>query len=49
MHVEKVIELPKPDFVVDDPDGVLLAAFTEEPSCQHTVRGADDGRTQFNG
>ncbi len=48
-RVEKVIELPKPDFVVDDPDGVLLAAFQDEPSCQHVVRGADDGRVQANG
>ena len=49
VRVEKVIDLPKPDLDEIDPSGALGAAFADVPSCQHAMKGADDGRIQSNG
>lgn len=48
VRVEKVIDLPKPDLVPLDPNGVLLPAFREVPSCQHSIRDVDVGTVQVN-
>lgn len=49
VRIEKVIDLPKPDLVPNDPDGTLLAAFREVPACQHAIRDVDDGTPTANG
>ena len=49
VRIEKVIDLPKPDLGPHDPDGVLLEAFRSVPSCQHAIRGVDDGGARANG
>jgi hypothetical protein len=48
VRIEKVIDLPKPDLTAGDDDAVV-AAFRSVPSCQHAVRGADDGTPRANG
>jgi len=49
VRIEKVIDLPKPDIDEHDSDGNLLEAFRAEPSCQHAIRGVDDGTARANG
>jgi hypothetical protein len=49
VRVEKVIDLPKPDLAVLDPDGTVTDAFRRVPSCQHSIRDVDDGSRQSNG
>jgi len=49
VRLEKVIDLPKPDLIPLDPEGVLLPAFREVPSCQHSIRDVDDGTARVNG
>lgn len=49
VRIEKVIDLPKPDLTPNDPDGMLREVFRTVPSCQHAIRGADDGTPRANG
>lgn len=49
VRIEKVIDLPKPDLIPLDPEGTLLPAFREVPSCQHAIRDVDDGVVRVNG
>ena len=49
VRIEKVIDLPKPDLGPHDTDGTLLEAFRTVPSCQHAIRGVNDGGARANG
>lgn len=49
VRIEKVIDLPKPDLGPFDDDDPLVLSFQAEPSCQHAVRGANDGQPRSNG
>ena len=49
VRVEKVIDLPKPDLDEIDPSGALGATFAAVPACQHSMKGANDGQSRFNG
>ncbi|MEZ5228935.1 MAG: hypothetical protein R2710_20410 [Acidimicrobiales bacterium] len=49
IHLEKVIDVVKPELSAHDADGSLIAAFRTVPSCQQSVKDADSGSTQANG
>jgi hypothetical protein len=47
VRVEKVIDVVKPELAeYGDPD--LIAAFRGVPSCQHSIKDADDGTPRAN-